>query len=303
MISLSGQFLGLGVARLDDPFDRPELAAHDAPELGRVGREDTGQGDRGVVLAARLEDRVEIRAGHERHVTGQHEDLGRLVRDDRERRAHRVTGPARLILESEDRAIGEDIDERGDGRREDHDRAATGGAVLGARPGVEDVGQHRSTAQQVEDLGRPGPHPCAETGRQHDGGRAGSVGHAGVGLGTWGVHEGWRRWATVVGRLSRPGPSRPGAKRSAVISGSAHRRGGPSGVSTDPRDDLDLDPRSLRQGGDTDRRARRRRIGHEPTVDAVDDREVGHIDEEDRRLDHVAPRRPRRIEDARTGWP
>ena len=123
MISLPASSSGVGVARLDDPLDRPELAAHDAPELGRVGGEDAGQRDRGVVLAARLEDGLEVGAGHERHVAGQDEDLGRVVGHDAERRPDRVAGPARLVLEGEDRPVGEDVAERGDRRRVDDDRA------------------------------------------------------------------------------------------------------------------------------------------------------------------------------------
>ena len=100
---VAGQFLGRRVLRLDDPLDRPELAADDPAELGRVGGEDAGQRDRGVVLAARLEDRVEVGAGHERHVARQDEDLGRVGGDDREGGADGVAGPARLVLERERR--------------------------------------------------------------------------------------------------------------------------------------------------------------------------------------------------------
>ena len=128
------QLLVRGVACLDDPFDGPELAAHDAPELGRIGGEDTGQRDRGIVLAPRLEDGIEVGTGHQRHVTGQDQDLGRLVGHDAESRPDRVAGAARLVLEREDRTIGEDIDEGGDRWREDHDGASTRRAVLRCSP-------------------------------------------------------------------------------------------------------------------------------------------------------------------------
>ena len=121
LISLPASSSGVASLRLDDPLDGPELAADDAPELGRVGGEDAGQRDRGVVLAARLEDGVEVGAGHQRHVAGQDQDLGRLVGHDAESRPDRVAGAARLVLEREDRAIGEDVDEGRDRRRVDDD--------------------------------------------------------------------------------------------------------------------------------------------------------------------------------------
>src|SRR5258708_31515112 len=56
-----------------------------------------------------------------------------------------------------------------------------------------------------------------------------------------------------------------------------------------PGDGLDLDPRALWEGSDADRRARRWRIRHEPPIDRVDRGEIGHVDEEDRGLEHVSP--------------
>ena len=133
------------------------------------------------------------------------------------------TGPPRLVLEREDRAVGEDVDDRPDRGREDDDRVAAGRAVVRARPGVEDVGQHRATAQRVEDLGHGRPHPGAEPGRQHDRDRTGRR------CGTWGVHGERRRRAGVMERWSLPTRSGPVAMESAVISGSgivgAARRG------------------------------------------------------------------------------
>ena len=76
-----GELLLGRVLGLDDRLDDPELAADDPPELGRVGGEDRGEGDRGVVLAARLEDGFQVGGGDERNVAGQDEDLGRVVGD------------------------------------------------------------------------------------------------------------------------------------------------------------------------------------------------------------------------------
>ena len=77
-----GQFVGTGVACLDDLLDRAELAADDTTERRRLSREHAGQGDRRVIVAPGLQDRVEIRAGHERHVARQDQDLDRVGRDD-----------------------------------------------------------------------------------------------------------------------------------------------------------------------------------------------------------------------------
>ena len=78
---VAGELVGGGVLGLDDPLDGRRLAAHDPPELRRVGREDAGERDRRIVLAARLEDASRSGAGHERDVAGQDEDLGGIVGD------------------------------------------------------------------------------------------------------------------------------------------------------------------------------------------------------------------------------
>ena len=74
--------------------------------------------------AAGLEDRVEVRAGHQRHVAGQHEDLGRLGRDDRQRGPTASPVPRGSSWRANDRALGEGVDDGLDRRREDDDRAA-----------------------------------------------------------------------------------------------------------------------------------------------------------------------------------
>ena len=85
--------------------------------------------------------------------------------------------------------------------------------------------------------------------------------------------------------------------------GPCHRMGGRRGRSVGchqrPRgggDRLDLDPRALRQRGDGERRARRRRVAHEPGVDRVEGREVVDVGEEARRLDDVGEGAARRVE-------
>ncbi len=188
------QLVGTGVARLDDVLDGPELPADDPSELRRLGRVDARQRDRSVVLATRLEDRVEVGTGHQRDVARQHEDLGGGGRHDRERRREGIASAARDVLQGEHGPIGEDVDDRRDGRREDDHRPPGGGRGLRAGPGVEGVGEHRPPAQRVEDLGHRRAHPRAEAGGQHDGDRAVRR------CGTWGVHEGRRRRARVAER-------------------------------------------------------------------------------------------------------
>ena len=61
-------------------------------------------------------------------------------------------------------------------------------------------------------------------------------------------------------------------------------------------DRLDLDQRALRQGRDGERRAGRRRVGHEPLVDRVERREVVDVGQEARRLDDVGERAAGRVE-------
>ena len=115
----------------------------------------------------------------------------------------RVAGPARLVLEREDGPLGEDVDDRRDGRREDDDRAARPPRRRGARPGVEDVGQHRPAAQRVEDLGQADfirvPRPAASTTATvpvDDAGPGGFTGSGAVGPGS------------RSGRRSRPSRAR-----------------------------------------------------------------------------------------------
>jgi len=112
--------------------------------------------------------------------------------NDRERGTDRVPGTAWLVLQREGRAIGEHIDDRGDGRREDDDGSVSGRPVERAGPGVEHVREHRPAAERMQDLGHARLHARAETGRQHDGDRAG------WGRGTWGVHRERRRMAVAA---------------------------------------------------------------------------------------------------------
>ena len=82
------------------------------------------QGDR-IILAARVEDGVEVGTGDERYVAGQDQDLGRVGGDDDEGCGDRIPGPARFVLQGEHGALREDVDHRRDRGREDDDRAAT----------------------------------------------------------------------------------------------------------------------------------------------------------------------------------
>ncbi len=162
------ELLGRRVLGLDDPLDGPEVAAHHAAERRRVGGVDAGERDGGPVGAARLDDGLEVGAGHQRDVARQHDDLGRGLGDRRQRGPDGISRPARLVLQREGRLAVEGLGDRGHGRRVDDDRRRAGGAVSGGRPRIEDVGEHRPAAHRVEDLGERGPHPRPEPGRHHD---------------------------------------------------------------------------------------------------------------------------------------
>ena len=207
---------------------------------------------------------LEVGAGDQRHVAGQDEDLGRLV--GRRRRARRATaspvprGSSWRAKTARSAKTSMSAATAGEKTTIGRPPAAPSG---GARPGVEDVGQHRPPAQRVEDLGRRGPHPGAEAGRQHDGDRAGPQRGRDLGGSRGAAPSGDGRRSGGRARADR-GPARSGQQSSVGrgIVGVARR-----GCQPTPGDDLDLDPGALRQGGDPDRRAGRRRIGHEPAVD------------------------------------
>ena len=250
LISLPVELLRGRVLRLDDPLDRAELAADHPPELGRVGGEDAGQRDRGIVLAARLEDGVEVGAGRgaARRPSGRGSRSRRPARP-RAPRADRVAGAARLVLERE---VARSRERRAT-------IASTGGeyTTIGGR-----TGRRRSAGRSPRRRGRRpasagrtaggGPwaaraHPRAEAGRQDDG--RGRVGRStGAGLG------GFTRGG-AVGRRSRAGVA-PGADRARREVIQRHQWvGGMVGAarrgvsSTRPAGDgLDLDPGALRQG-------------------------------------------------------
>ena len=188
-------------------------------------------------------------------------------------------------------AIGEGIGDRRDRRREDDDRPAADGGRLRGRPGVE---RRRPASAGRTAGGGPWGPPSASACRGRPPARRRPCRMAARDLG---VHEGRRRRARVAERWSLPTPAGPGARVSGVITGSGHRRGGPSGVSTEREAMTSISTRAPfgsaatptveRAGGGS---------GDRPAVDRVDRREVGHVHEEDRRLDDVAPgaRRPRR---------
>ena len=199
-----GELLLGGVLGLDDRLDRAELAADDASEPCRVTGEDRDERDGRVVLAPGPEHRAEVVTAHQGHVARQDEDLVRVIGHGDQRGPDRVTGPAWLVLQREVGPIVEGRPDRVDGGRIDDDRTARGIAVLGDLiPRVEHIGEHRPAAQRVQHLGRGGAHARAETGGQHDGGRAPGLRVHGRGrrIGTWGVHA--RRRACT----GRPSPT------------------------------------------------------------------------------------------------
>ena len=188
-VDLVARELVLGrVLGLDDRLDGAELAAHDAPELGRVGGEDGGQRDRRVVLAARLEDRLEVGGRDERHVAGEDEDLGRVVGD-------RGSAPARTASpvprgsswSANVGSVGERVADGRDGRRVDDDRAAAGPPLAAcssqASRTYASIGRPHSGCRTLGSADRMRvPRPAARTTAVV---RPACPGH---GLGTWRVH-------------------------------------------------------------------------------------------------------------------
>ena len=173
------QLLGRGVAGLHDSLDRAELAPDNAAEHARLGGKDARQGDRGVVHPALLEERSELGGEHERHVTRQDEDLGRVL-DRRQSRPHGIGGAVRCLLEGIRRAAGKArLAQLGGGGGIDDNRSGRFLVVVsaGLGPRVEDIREHRPPAERVEDLRQTGVHPLPEARCKHDrGGASGRVG-------------------------------------------------------------------------------------------------------------------------------
>ena len=143
------------------------------PSSAGSAANDGGEGDRGVVQPALLDDRDELIALDEGHVAREHEHLLDATRQLVQRRAHGVPGAARDVLQGEPAAPPDDVADRlGRGRVDDdrRRRPAVGAIELRRRlvPRVEDVGEHRPAAQRVEDLGRPRAHARAESRRKDD---------------------------------------------------------------------------------------------------------------------------------------
>ena len=209
-----GQVLGRRVLRLDDPFDRPELAADDPAELRRSRRRRRWQArsPRRPDGAPRGPRRGRLRSRGARHPTARGPRSRRAGTTIRAARAASPVPRGSAWRANTPRSV-KAPDDRLDSRRVDDDRPPAAGAVGRALPGVEDVRQHRSAAQLMEHLGRRGMHPRAQPGRQHDGDRVRRR------CGTWGVHGVRRRPA--VGRGRRAHRTRRGscARSSGFIKG------------------------------------------------------------------------------------
>ena len=223
------ELLGGRVLRLDDPLDRPELAADHAAEGRRVGGEDAREGDRGVVLAARLEHRLEVGAGHERHVAVDDEDLGRVGRDARRaRRGPRPRSRAGIVLEREGRPIGED---RRRSPRPTASRRRPASAPSRPRPcSPRRRARRRASGDRTARGGPSGAtSACASRDRPPARRRRRSVGGVGSGRVTRGGAVG--RGSGDDGRSRRAlGPALVGRMSSI---GCRHGMGAPFGVSTD----------------------------------------------------------------------
>ena len=160
---------------------------------------------------------------------------------------------------------------------------------------IEHVVDHRPAAERVEHLGRGRLHARAEAGREDDRDRA-AHGRAGTGGFTGpGRRDGSRPGDRMgCGAGAREGVGVRHLRRRGfcgVVGGGVNRR--PAGVAgARAGDRLDLHEAALGQRGDRHGRTGRRRIRHVPAVHAVDDPEVAHVGEEDRRLHDVGHGQP-----------
>src|SRR3989442_6285535 len=206
-----GAEVGLGELRLvprvepalDDAGHVPGAVANDPPV--RVLGTDLARKEREGRAALRQErsQPAERLGAHERCVAVDDErDPGGPIRRP-ERDAHGVAGPTRGVLERD----GDRVVEKGAGGlalfREDDQ--GTGPRGADAR---DDVAQQRLAGDGMEDLRRPGLHPCPEARREHEGQRR--FAHE--------MRSGWgariRTWdsGSKVRRLTTwPRPTDPGA--------------------------------------------------------------------------------------------
>ena len=161
--------LSLGrVLVLDDPGD--VAAGPDDPAVApRVLRHRGGQGDGRFGRPAAFDEAAHGRGRQERRVAAQDDDLVRRTLHGRHGRLEGVPGAERRILDRPVHIVGEDAPDGLGGRRDEDQGASSGG--LDRR--LDDVGQHRTSAQRMEDLGASRAHPGPEPGRQDDDGRRG----------------------------------------------------------------------------------------------------------------------------------
>jgi hypothetical protein len=156
-----------GGLRLGHALDRAGGVAHHASVAGGVIELHAGdrRGRARVLVGAdELGDR---RAGDQRHVAVDDEHRRRAV-DQLGGGQHRVTGPARLVLDR-DLDVGGQVLAQHPLRVVDDDHALrTGGTRREQRP--ED---HRAPADRVQDLGQRGAHPGPLTRGEDDHGRGG----------------------------------------------------------------------------------------------------------------------------------
>ena len=164
-----------GVLLLHDPLHGAALVPHHAPEPGRVDGGDGDQRDGGMVHGPRLEQRRQELRIHQRHVAGEDQHVLDVVVERGQGGPQGITRAAGNILDGGVRDRGDGVADPLRGRRPDDQRPGPGG--LDRR--VQDVLDHRTAAERVQDLGQGGLHPRAEARREHDRDRA-PPGYAGA---------------------------------------------------------------------------------------------------------------------------
>ena len=182
------ELVRIAVGLLDDALNAAARVAHDAPVAGGVvelGGEQRGRGVGETVLGREDRERFGAQQGD---VGAKHDHVVVVdgVGERGECDARGVAGAARdALLDELHRDVGDELvlQRLGDGLglvADDHDDALE--RQLDQR--VDDVQQHRPSAQRVQDLRDPRAHAGSLASRQ-DHGRQGAVGHGNLLSRTW----------------------------------------------------------------------------------------------------------------------
>ena len=155
------QLVRRGILLLHDAEDLPAvIGPHDPSQAFGLPRVHRYQGDGRIAGPARVYQVGQQIGLDQRHVPREYENLADLLGDSLHGRADCVGRAERLVLKGEVGLRGEGLGQGRRRRRVDDQRPA---AAYFAR-GVQDVREHRPSAQLVQDLGLAGLHARPEAG-------------------------------------------------------------------------------------------------------------------------------------------